>query len=40
MPEAAYEKMIGNENKIEERRVWLKFWTSLANRYPILHWFR
>ena len=37
--DVAFEKMIANEDKIEERRVWLKFWISLANRYPILHWF-
>jgi hypothetical protein len=29
--DAAYEKLIANENRIEERRFWLKLWSSLSN---------
>ena len=38
--DAAYEKLIANENQINERRTWLEFWMNLANRYPIFHLFR
>jgi hypothetical protein len=29
--DAAHEKLIANENKIENRRFWFKIWTSLGN---------
>jgi len=32
--------MIANENKIEVRQFWLKFWTSLTNIAQGLRWFR
>ena len=38
--DTAYEKMIANENKIEMRQFWLKFWTSLTNLSWGLRWFR
>ena len=40
MNDSAYEKMIANENKIEVRQFWLKFWTSLTNIAQGLRWFR
>lgn len=37
--DSAYEKLIANENKIEQRRFWNQFW-KFAGAYPIFRWFR
>jgi hypothetical protein len=38
--DAAYEKMIANENQIEVRQFWLKLWSSLSNIGGAFRWFR
>ncbi len=38
--DAAYEQLIANENAIEDRRFWLKFWMWLASIFPFLRLFR
>lgn len=38
--DAAYERLIENENKIESRRFWFKLWTSLTNMALISRLFR
>lgn len=38
--DAAYAKLIANENQIAERRLWLKFWTAFANMTLLSRLFR
>jgi hypothetical protein len=38
--DAAYEKLIANENQIEKRRFWMKVWASLGNIALISRLFR